>query len=245
MRTILTCLPIGDLNAAFALVFNFINQLIKGINNYTGAYGMFGVSAGAFLINSPLLAKDTSGKYTFPGYPVKIKHLSFVLRDTTQAQERSGRWAAVFIPYREEHDKNHYSVALSKLSYAEVAAMPYSVSGNCLKPLKLTYRMRNSAVYCARPRELKEEIGVVMIIWDTASRSVFSNKPDNTSFNCEIEVTGGCVPHIILGPNHPVSYDEATFQIRQLTDGKVTRIHREDGTVEFFRHSEDDYVMVG
>lgn len=222
MRTTLTCLPLGTFNTAFDLVFNLVSQALGKVNYYTGAYGMFGVSAGAFLVNSPLLAKDSAGKFSFPGYPVKVKYLNFKLRDTTQAQERSGRWAAVFIPYREEHDRSHYSKILSALSYSEVAAMPYAVSGSCLNPLRISFRMRDPSDFCARPRELSEKVGVVMVIWDTGSRSDFKSKPDNISFNCEIEVSGGCVPHILFRPTHRALYDANVFKIRQITTGTVT-----------------------
>lgn len=244
MRTILTCIPMDSaLKKTFDVVFNLISRAINQTNNYVGAYAMFGVQAGALLINSPLLAPDSNGKYTFPGYPVRVKYINFILRDTTQAQERSGRWAAVFVPYREEHDSGHYANKLASLTYQELAAMPYAVSGTCLKPLRLSFRMRDPSDYCSRPRELAEELGVVMIIWDTGSRDDFTKKMDNTSFNCEIDVTGGCVPHVIFGPTHRVSYPADTFKIRSLTSG-ATRIHHEDGRIEF-RHESDDYVMLG
>ncbi|KAF5292488.1 hypothetical protein FQA39_LY14035 [Lamprigera yunnana] len=180
IRTILTCLPFTS-SGIFDLVFNYIIASLSQVKNYIGAFAMFGVTPGSLLVNSPLLAKDTSGTFSFPSYPVKVKHLRLKLIDTTQAQERSGRWAAVFIPYREPHDANHYTTKLKDLTFAELVSMPAAVSGPCLKQLVINYRMRDLTDYCSRPRELAEEIGVVMIIWDCGNRDNFTKEPKKYS----------------------------------------------------------------
>ncbi|KAF5271924.1 hypothetical protein FQA39_LY07941 [Lamprigera yunnana] len=154
---------------------------LSQVKNYIGAFAMFGVTPGSLLVNSPVLAKDTSGTFSFPSYSVKVKHLRFKLIDTTQAQERSDRWAAVFIPYREPHDANHYTTKLKDLTFAELVSMPAAVSGLCLKQLVINYRMRDLTDYCSRPRELAEEIGVVMIIWDCGNRDNFTKEPKKYS----------------------------------------------------------------
>lgn len=237
----LTSLPvpsISSLLSVFDVAFNLVYKILKTTNQNVGAFAMFGVTPANLLVNSPYLAKIDSTSYSFPGHPVSMKHLKIRLRNTTKASEFSGRWAAVFIPYREEHDSTHYEKILADLSFTETVAMPYAQSDTADKDLVISYRMRDRSAYCARPREITEEIGIIYVIWDIGSRDSFTDKLTNSSFNCEIELQGGCIPHEIFGPGHRVQFASDKFKIRSVTTGELARVHYPDGTVRHLRLSD-------
>lgn len=87
---------------------------------------MFKVTSGSLFFQSLLLAKNGT-LYSFPGYPVSVKHIGFWIINTARFQDHIGKWAAVFIPYRELHDDSHFTKVLQKLTFTEVAAMPYAI----------------------------------------------------------------------------------------------------------------------
>lgn len=230
-RLAITTLPIdGALKSAFDVVFNLIYKTIATVNNNTGAFAMFGVTPGCMMLNSPYLAVN-GAKYSFPGHPVSMKYINVVLRNTTKRSEFSGRWAAVLIPYREGTDKTSYQSILKDLTFAQTVAMPYARSATADRDMSLCFRMRDKTNFCARPRQLTDEIAVVYVIWDTAARDSFVDKLTNSSFNCEIELHGGCIPHEIFGPQHRVDFDSDAFKIRSITDGSTVRVHDEGGRV--------------
>lgn len=240
-RMIIASLPVTNTTilGIFDLGFNLIKKVLNQKDYYVGAFAMFGVTPGSLLMNSPLLAKTSAELYSFPGYPVSMKWIRFKVNNTTQNSEHSGRWAAVFIPYRETHDAKHYKEVIKDLTFAEVSAMPHAKTSTANKNITLQYRMRDVTSYCARPRELIEEIGLVYIIWDTSSREDYSSAITNSSFNCEIEVDGGCSPHIIFGPQHRITYAESDLKIRSITKGDSVRVHHEDGTVIHYNLNHD------
>lgn len=229
-RLALTTLPIDkNLKSMFDVVFNYIYNKIKTVNNNIGAFAMFGISPGSMMLNSPYLAKNGES-YSFPGHPVSMKYINVILRNTTKLSEFSGRWAAVLIPYREGTDKSNYANILKDLTFSETVAMPYARSATADKDISISFRMRDKTNFCARPRRLTDEIAIVYIIWDTSSRDSFTEKLTNSSFNCEIEIHGGCIPHEIFGPQHRVDFKVDDFKIRSVTDGSQVRVH-ENGVV--------------
>lgn len=240
-RMLISTLPIKDVavKALFNVLFNLIVWTIGKTSYGVGAYAMFGVGPGALLKNSPLVAKDTGGKFSIPGHPVSMKWISFKIRNTTKMSEHSGRWAAVFIPYRELHDKTHYQSLMANMSFTDIAAMPYAKVAIGDQDIFLMYRMKDRTAYCARPREVDEEIGIVFIAWDNSSRNatVITSALENSDFNCEIEMNGGCVPHVIFGPNHRVLRSVSDFEVRSVTQAEV-RLHKQ-GRVELI--SLDEY----
>lgn len=243
VRMILTSLPIdglSDLTTLFDVAFDYIAKVLSTKTYNVGSYCMFTLSPADLLYNSPLLAQNGSN-FTFPGYPVSVKWISLKLICTTQNSERSGRWAAVLIPYRELHDASHYKQVLNSLTYDEVAAMPHSKSAPVRQNITLTFTMRDKTMYCARPREISEDIAVVLVVWDTGARSTFTSLPDNTVFNCEIAAQGGILPHPIFGPRHRVSYNASIFAINSITKGNQKRIHYEDGRIEFEELIANDF----
>lgn len=87
--------------------------------------------------------------------------------------------------------------------------------------------MRDKTAYCARPRELSEPIGVVLIVWENSAQDsdVIGNRPVNSQFNCEVELSAGFLPHAIFGPQHRIDHDASVFRPIPLTEGdKVVRI---------------------
>lgn len=241
-RIILASLPISTLGSS---ILNFINVAFEFISKQVpisseaektcvvGAYAMFGINPACLLFDSPLLAIDSDGSYNFPGHPVSMKHLRMRFKNVTKMSERSGKWAAVFIPYREFHDSTHYVSKIKDMTFTELAAMPYARVGEAHQDLIINYVMRNKNDYCARPREISEEIGICLVIWDNACRnsSVIETAFENAEFNCEIDIIGGCVPHIIFGPKHRVKYSAEKFKVRSVTTGEYVREHRIDGSV--------------
>lgn len=113
IRVATTTLPLPDSLKDFArlidIALNLYARVVKSVSYYVGANAMFTISPACLLVNSPLLAKDSNNSYSFPSHPVSMKYLTIRLRNTTQISEHSGRWAAVFITYREEHDSRHYT----------------------------------------------------------------------------------------------------------------------------------------
>lgn len=249
-RMALTTLPLdSSIKTIFDIVFNLIYSVISSASYNTGAYAMFGISPAALFLNSPYLAAVDSTTYSFPGHPISMKWLRLNFRNTTKASEFSGRWAVVLIPYREEHDGNQYAKILADLKFSEIVAMPYAKSATADKDITINYRMRDRTAYCARPREINEEIAVAFIIWDSSCRDDLTVKVTNSTFNCEVELHGGCVPHEIFGPKHRVKYSEDTFKIRSVTDGNKVRLHLEDGSVlhmdsDEFERQEHSFEMI-
>lgn len=235
VRTAISMLPTSTATGLIKLLdfaFDLIANVIAEKNYYTGAQSVIGVSPAALLSNSPLLAKVQNG-YSFPGFPVSVTYISFRIKNTTKLSEHSGRWAAVFIPYREVHDASHYK-KLMNITYPELCAMPYSKSGAATTDLIITYRMRDKTNYCARPREITEEIGLLTVVWDSTARDgqLVTKAFTNNDFNCEIEIVGGCRPHVIFGPQHRNTYNETQFALRSITSGKEVRLHHENGHIE-------------
>lgn len=230
VRTLLSSLPISGLakvTSIFDFGFNLVSRVLTSTAYYTGAMAMFELSPAPLLLNSPLLAKD-SANYTFPGHPVSMRHIVMRIRNTSQVSERSGRWAAVFVPYREPHDTERMPKSLQALSFEELSSMPHAVVAPASRDLFLSYRMRNRGDYCARPREINEHIAAVAIIWDASC--VKSADPfSNASFNCEIEVSGGMQPHVIFGPSHRTTFAATDFNLKPITEGDKVRVYTENG----------------
>ncbi|CAH2002564.1 unnamed protein product [Acanthoscelides obtectus] len=93
-RLILTSLPITgitSLTSLFDVIFSLVAKKLGAVNYNVGAYAMFTVTPAALLLNSPLLAKDTNGGYSFPGHPVSVKWIKSETINTTQRSEISGR----------------------------------------------------------------------------------------------------------------------------------------------------------
>lgn len=239
-------LPISGLTnllTIFDFAFNLIANTVNSKKFVTGAYSMFGVNPAVLLFNSPLLARSSSN-YSFPGYPVSMKWIRFKLRNTTQNSERSGRWAAVFIPYRETHDASHYVNVLKDMTFAEVAAMPHSKVSDARHDIVLSYKMTDRVMYCAQPREISEEIGIVFVIWDTGSRADYATDITSSTFSCEVELEGGCRPHVIFGPQHRIDYPASAFNFQAKTKGDEVRIHDiENGHVSHVS-LEDEYELM-
>lgn len=243
-RSFIAGLPGQDARIAvaiFDIVFNIIATVIGGSKYYTGAYAMFGISPASLLYNSPLLARDSNGGYTYPGHPVSITDMAFRLTSTTQSSERAGKWAAVMIPYREEHDKSHYNDVLSTLTFDDVVAMPTSCSGLTTQPLSLRHQMRDKSAYCARPRELTEEIAILFAIWQEPSHIKSSDNFTRSDFNCEVESLVGCKPHVLFGPRHRVPFTDNDFKLRSLTNGMTIRVH--EGQDVTFQSYHGDSTM--
>lgn len=243
LRVVLSSLPISGittLTALFDFGFNLFAKTIGQQKSILGAYGMIGITPGSVLNNSPLLAEIGGGRYSFPGYPVSMRNLRIVLRNTTQMQERAGKWAAVLVPYRENHDAAHYTEALKTLTFQQLASMPHARSATANRNLIISYTMRDRTNYCARPRELGEEIAVLFVAWDNSARDDTGLKTNftNSSFNCEIELTGRCSPHPVFGAHHRVEYPATTFNIVAKTKGDTVRVEEEPGVFRFWEYDE-------
>lgn len=120
----------------FDLAFNLLVQAFGGNNYYQGAICSFKITPGCLVFQSPLLAKNST-RYSFPGYPVSIKYINILCKTTVAMGQYIGKWAAVFIPFRELHDDSHYKTLLS-MTFAEVAAMPYAKTANTFTDLRFT-----------------------------------------------------------------------------------------------------------
>lgn len=229
-RVLITALNVSDIvKTAFDVLFSFVSFDSGNKKNYRGAYSSFKITPGVLVKNSPLLAKNDT-TYSFPGCPVSVQYINIKFKSVLQQSEKSGKWAVVFIPYREEHDDKNLPKQLADMTFAEVAAMPYAKTGRASQDLTITYRMRDKSAYCARPRELAEPLGIVYTIWDTSSRLSYKEPMTNTDFNCEMEISAGCIPHIIFGPQHRVNYNSDVFDVKQI-NSEVERVHYCDGAV--------------
>lgn len=202
----------------FDLAFNLFKLTVDKQDYFTGAYCIYKITPGCLVKQSPLLAQSGTN-YTFPGHPVSIKFISFIIHSTASLGSYAGKWAAVFIPFLEMHDDSHYSTVITSLTFDEISAMPHAVVGPTFTDLRIMYRMRDRTAYCARPRELKESIGLVVVAWDNQARDSPDAKPLNSQFNCEFELTAGFQPHVIFGPQHRVEHAEKVFKPICLTDG--------------------------
>lgn len=234
LRVLTAALPLvtgqgpTDLIGLFNLAFNLYKKVIDKADYYTGAYCSFKITPGCLVKQSPLLAKDAA-KYSFPGYPISIKNISIVVHCTNKLGVSAGKWTAVFIPFLELHDNGHYTKMIENLNFDEIASMPYARTGPTYSDLRISYRMRDKTAYCARPRELTEPIGVLIVAWDIGAQDNMTSKPANSDFNCEVELYAGFMPHVIFGPQHRVTYDGNTFDPIALTDGKKVMVTHEDG----------------
>lgn len=246
MRIIIASLPLDDgLQSLFDVIFNYIIKQVTGqkeaVDYFTGAYCIFKITPGILLSMSPLLAESADG-YSFPGYPVSVRYVGMTIVNTSKMSEKSGRWAAVFIPYREIHDDKNIPATLQKLTFQQVCAMPHAISAPANVALKIHFKMRDRTMYCARPRELTEPIGICAVFWDTSrDKDIMKKSFDNSLFSCEINMYAGCLPHVIFGPDHRKNYPASTFTIPTLTNGEA-RIHQEDGNVLFAKY--DEYLKV-
>lgn len=230
-----------NLLGIFNLGFNLYKTVYENTSYYTGAYCMFNITPGCLIKQSSLLAQDGL-KYSFPGHPISVKFLSAVVHSTVSLSSYAGKWAAVFIPFRENHDHKHYEQVIEKLTFDEIASMPYAVSGPTFSDLKFSYKMRDRTAYCARPRELNEAIGLVAVAWDNAARDTNTSAPTNASFNCEMEIRAGFQPHVIFGPQHRVTYDGTVFEPICLTKGDkvMTTYHNGERRIEMIDWAADE-----
>lgn len=212
-RSLTAYLPVSkEIKTIFNFGFDYIIQKVANKDYYTGAMSMFAITPASLLYNSPLLAKSTAG-YSFPGYPVAVKWLTIKIQNVTKLSERLGRWCAVFIPYLEIHDSKHYVTKLASMSYEDVVAMPHAKMAPAYQDIILNYRMNDRTAYCARPRELSEEIGIVVIMWNALALDKYEQEFQPSTFECEVEVIGGVKPHVIFGPKHRTDYPEKTFNV--------------------------------
>lgn len=202
-RTLLTGFGING--ASVNILYNIFLSTIDLLTTQStkvGSICVFKITPGSLLKQSPLLAKISSEKYSFPAFPVKIKHMTIRLTNTTQMSNKVGKWAAVYIPFREEHDTNKYDNTLKTMIYPELCAMPNARSGNCNQDLVISYRARNQSDYCNRARELHEPVGILTFIWENYDRDDYSKDFQNSDFSCEFEISGEVAPMITLGSNH-------------------------------------------
>lgn len=222
-RVIVSCLPINTVYTRFFdFLFTYLSAKLENKDTYYhGAYAILGVTPAILVANSPLLAKISNG-YSFPGHPVSVRRLTFHLYNTATFQERNGRWAAVFIPYREPKDVIHIPKQLKSMEFSEVASMPYAKVSPAHRPITLSYWMRNRSDYCARPRDLDSTIGALLVFWDTTrSSSMSKTAPTNDEFSCEIKCDAVISPHVIFGPQHRITYPDDDFKVKNVETAAV------------------------
>lgn len=243
-RSVIGGLPIDSAyKTYFNIFFNIISFLNGATREYRGAYAMFTIDAACMLKDSPLAANIKSTKQiSFPAYSVKMKWLNIHLVNTTANSERSGRWAAVFFPYRELHDSRKFSTLLKDLTFQEVSSLPYSRVASCRDSIGINFRMRDPTMYCAQPREITEDLGVVFVIWDGNNDSPTA-LPPSSAFNCELELKAGMKPLMLFGPNRRQEYKEIEFDMHCITDGSKVRVHLPCGNIVYeplSEHLNDD-----
>lgn len=214
----------------FDFVFDIMVRVISKKKFYVGAYTIFEVTPGAMVSDSPLLGKSSTG-FSFPGTSVEVKSLRIVLQNTTPLSERRGRWSMVFVPYRERTSRRDIKKNFYFMKFTELASMPYAVQGLASDDLMVKFSMKNHNDYCSRPRQMRDSIGIVMVIWDTNF-----NQPSailgNQHFNCEMMMTGEVMPNTIFGASHRIEYPASMFRLRQLTTGGIARVE-DDGRFTF------------
>lgn len=219
-RTLLTGFPLTDASMMLVL-YDVALSLVSLLTSklYVGSICAFELTPGSLLHESPLLAKVDANNYSFPSRPIKVKNITIRITNTTAFGQRLGKWAAVYVPYREEHDAEKYSGELKTLSYSQICQMPYARSGNCSQDLVLSFRNRNIADYCSRARELSEAIGALVVVWENYDRNEADYKTafTNTDFSCEFELSGVVEPLVVYGPNHRTSFAKEVFQPKKIT----------------------------
>lgn len=233
-RNLLATLPVDQqLKTLFNIMFSIITWTVGQTTVQAGAYAAFEITPGSVLKYSPLLAEDSNGQFSFPGHPVRMRSLSMKVCPTSKLSERQGKWAAVFIPYRELHDSTHYTT-ISKLDFVDVAAMPHAVTHTANRPIQINFKFRNQSEYCSRPRELKEAIGLLYIVWDSSSRANPTEGIDGGLFGCEIELVGECQPYTIFGATHRVKFNPKVFEPPALNSSRYRNTNFDTGKITFY-----------
>lgn len=233
-RTLLTgfLLPKqADIMKVIYNVFLSYVQLLTKVKSYVGCLCSFEVTPGSLLKDSPLLATISQSVYSFPAIPVKTRHIKIRITNTTKLENRAGKWAAVYIPYRELHDAGKYSDELLKTTYSEMCQMPNAKSGNCNQDLVVNYRPRDKSDYCARARELDETIGILAVAWECYDRleEDYAKAFDNTEFSCEFEISGTIDPLVTFGPKHRKEYSASVFEPKPVTKSEKALTILNDG----------------
>lgn len=240
-RTLITGFPLADASLMLVL-YDVALSLISILTSktYVGSICAFELTPGSLLRESPLLAKIDSNNYSFPSRPIKVKNISIRITNTTAFGQRIGKWAAVYVPYREEHDAEKYSKNLKTLTYGEICQMPYARSGNCSQDLVLNFRNRNLADYCSRARELSEAIGALVVVWENYDRNESDYKTafTNTDFSCEFELSGIVEPLVVYGPAHRSEYAKEVFQPKKITYSENQLYLLTDGDAFYGTESE-------
>lgn len=221
-RTLLTGFPLPAQAQILKVIYNvFLSyvQLLSTVKSYVGCICSFELTPGSLLKESPLLAQLTQNTYSFPAIPVKVRHIKIRVTCTTRMDNRMGKWAAVYIPYRELHDAGKYSETVKNLTFAELCQMPNARSGNCSQDLVINFRARDRSDYCARARELTEPIGILTVAWENYDRTEteYEKAFDNTDFSCEFEISGTVDPLVVFGPSHRSKFASSTFEPKPVT----------------------------
>lgn len=245
-RILLTGLPLSTsaviAAALYEVIFSLI-QLMSSSVSYIGANCVFKITPGTLLKNSPLAAEVANG-ISFPAFPVKVANFTLRISNTTAMANKVGKWAAVYIPFREEHDNNKYDKKLTQLSYSQLCELPFAKSGNCNQDLVLTWKGRDRSDYCNRARELNEPIGIIAIVWSCCDRndSEYKNAFTNTDFSCDLSLSGTVHPMITLGAQSREIYPTSSFEPFNVTKSSNTLyIYGSRGQFSFYG-TEDAYL---
>lgn len=93
----------------FALTISLkLYRQTMGNKSYRGTYTVFRIPC-LFCVELTSIGKKQF-RMSFPRRPVSSKFIKIVCQSTAQGSEQSGKWATVFLPYCEPHDKSHYNI---------------------------------------------------------------------------------------------------------------------------------------
>lgn len=214
--------------------FGLVIRTLAGTSYYAGAYCCLTITPGALVSSSPLLAKTSDTGYNFPGHPVSLRFINIQIRNVSKWSSQGGQWGAVFVPFREMHDEGKYITQLKSTSFSELSQMPHSRVRPATMDIQIRFPMRDRTLYCARPRELHEGIGVLLVIWDSAQAPT-NEQPTSADFTCEVTLESGVQHHTVFGPTHRQNYDPKIFTLKQNTTD--VQVHH-NGTVSHYQLDE-------
>lgn len=197
-------------------IFGIIIKTLSSASYYAGAYCCLTITPGALVSSSPLLARTSDTGYNFPGHPVSLRFLNIQIRNVTKWSSHGGQWGAVFVPYRELHDEGKYVEQLKSTSFSELSQMPHARVRPASMDINIRFPMKDKTLYCARPRELDEGIGVLLVIWDSAQTPT-NEKPTSADFTCEVTLEAGVQHHTVFGPTHRQNFEPSVFALKQHT----------------------------
>lgn len=208
-------------DAAFSRVQFTKKVVAKQSGSYlveTNVYGLSslsGITYANILTHSNNVARDLTSGATLtvesPYYDAKLCSVKFTLQSQLTVGTRGGKWAAAFIPCRNDGDVNAIASKYVPMTIAEVERIPGCVSVAAHKMINLSYTPKPLDGYIYQYNPISAVFGYIVVAFAQEIRESYVDFPA-TAFAPDITMSGSIMLREPVLGGGVQSYKDVTWK---------------------------------